>query len=338
MGTVNYMSPEQARGLLVDARTDIWSLGVMLYEMLSGHSPFEGATKSDVIGAVLEREPKSLRSISSDIPEEVQWIVNKALTKDRDDRYQTTRELLNDLRRLQQRLSVAAELERSTAPEPTTRTTRSGPRANLSRPGKRIAWATVAAMLAVVATIAVWKGRVYFKRTAQMPVVVLMDSPLPDRVYDPETRKNGGTNADDITDILQELPIVIEKENTSPLWHREDQVLRESPALIVIHRSCFADATVGLDPHSSALQVADKKLESFLGYIGLGNPNTKFLVYTRRSGDQSVWIADVEKRFPQLAGRIHALTVVGGAEHASFRDPETVNTVKQNVKSILRFP
>ena len=193
--------------------------------------------------------------------------------------------------------------------------------------------------MAVVASFAVWKGKGYWFKSAPQPrVVVLMDSPLPDRVYDPETRKNGGTNADDITDIINDLPIVIEKENTSPLWHREDQVLRESPALIVIHRSCFADSSVGFDPNSTATLVADKKIESFLGYISLGNPSTKFLVYTRRSGDQSSWTADMEKRFPQLAGRIHAVTVRGGPEHATFRDPETMKMVRQNVKSLLGLP
>ena len=94
MGTVTYMSPEQARGLPVDARSDTWSLGVVLYEMMSGRAPFAGATTSDIIAAILEREPRSLTSISSDIPDALEWIVNKALTKDRDDRYQTARELL----------------------------------------------------------------------------------------------------------------------------------------------------------------------------------------------------------------------------------------------------
>ncbi len=162
-----------------------------------------------------------------------------------------------------------------------------------------------------------------------------MDSPLPDRVYDPETRKNGGTNADDITDILRDLPIVLEKENTSPLWHREDQVLRESPALIVIHRSCFADAAVGFDPQSTATQVADSKIESFLGYISLGNPDTKFLVYTRRADGHTAWAEDLGKRFPKLGGRLFTMTVSGGPEHATFRDPGTATALRQKVLSIL---
>ena len=193
--------------------------------------------------------------------------------------------------------------------------------------------------MVAVASAIIWKGRTYwFNRVAPTPVVVLMDSPLPDRVYDPETRKNGGTNADDITDILQDLPIVLEKENTSPLWHREDQVLRQKPTLIVIHRSCFADVTVGLDPQSTALQVADKKLESFLGYVGLGNPATKFLTYTRRSEDQGAWVLELERRFPQLKGRVVALTVPGGPQRATFRDPTTKKMVRENVKSILGLP
>ena len=348
MGTVAYMSPEQARGLSLDARTDIWSLGVVIYQMLTGSAPFSGATSSDTLVSILEREPRSLNSFSPEIPEELEWIVTKALTKDFDDRYQTAREMLTDLRRLKQHLSVAAELDRSVAPQlskgwDAARATSSDAAAVIvsSRPRSKrwlVGAILLVAMVALASTV-IWKGRLYwFNHAAQTPVVVLMDSPLPDRVYDPETRKNGGTNADDITDILRDLPIVIEKENTSPLWHREDQVLLEKPSLIVIHRSCFADATVGLNPQSTALQIADKKLESFLGYASLGNPTTKFLTYTRRAEDQGAWMLDLEKRFPQLKGRVVALTVPGGPQRATFRDPTTKKMVRENVKSILGLP
>jgi serine/threonine protein kinase len=344
MGTIGYMSPEQARGLPLDARTDIWSLGVTLYEMVAGQAPFEGPNHSDIIAAILEREPRSLTSLATAAPEPLEWIVTKALTKERDDRYQTAREILNDLRRLKQRLSVAAELERGGAvPRPATdgsvpRLADQSATATASNrlKRKRFVWAAfLVALIAIVASTIFWKRSDWFKSAQGRPVVVLMDSPLPDRVYDPETRKNGGTNADDITDILSDLPIVIEKENTSPLWHREDQVLRESPALIVIHRSCFADSSMGVDPQSPAVQVADKKLESFLGYASLGNPNVKFLVYTRRAGDQGPWQSDLQKRFPQLSGRVFVLSIPGGAEHATFRDPNTAKMVRQQVQSIL---
>jgi serine/threonine protein kinase len=117
MGTVNYMSPEQAAGQTVDARTDIWSLGVLLYEMTTGRMPFEGPTPSHVIVAILEKDPPLLTRYLTDAPEALEWIVTKALTKNRDDRYQTAREMLTDLRRLKQRLDASAEIERSVAPD-----------------------------------------------------------------------------------------------------------------------------------------------------------------------------------------------------------------------------
>ncbi|MDT4968287.1 MAG: eukaryotic-like serine/threonine-protein kinase [Acidobacteriota bacterium] len=117
MGTVNYMSPEQARGLDVDERTDIWSMGVVLYEMLAGTPPFKGATPTDVTVAILEREPVSLIALSETVPAELDWIVKKALRKDREERYQTVRELLGDLRGVKQQVEFEARLEQS-APQP----------------------------------------------------------------------------------------------------------------------------------------------------------------------------------------------------------------------------
>lgn len=115
MGTVSYMSPEQAKGGDVDARTDIWSLGVVLYEMVTGALPFTGATPSHVIVSLLEKEPPPLAAHVADVPEALELIIDEALRKDREERTQTAKQLLASLRRLKQRIEAGAEYERSFA-------------------------------------------------------------------------------------------------------------------------------------------------------------------------------------------------------------------------------
>lgn len=104
LGTVYYMSPEQARALSVDGRTDVWSLGVVLYEMLSGSLPFQGATATDIVVSIVQKEAPSLIARSGDLPSELQRIVKKALRKERENRYQTIADMLVDLRSLKQDL------------------------------------------------------------------------------------------------------------------------------------------------------------------------------------------------------------------------------------------
>lgn len=108
LGTVNYMSPEQARGLALDSRTDLFSLGVVLYEMITARPPFEGKTAGELIALIISKQPPPLARYSNEAPEALQWIVTKALTKDREDRYQTARDMMVDLRRLKQELEFEA--------------------------------------------------------------------------------------------------------------------------------------------------------------------------------------------------------------------------------------
>lgn len=113
MGTVRYMSPEQARGQDVDARADIWSLGCVFYEMVTGSPPFGGASNADIIAAIMKSDPLPLARLAPDVPAKLEEMTTKALEKDREERYQTAKDLLVDLRRLKRSLETAAELERT---------------------------------------------------------------------------------------------------------------------------------------------------------------------------------------------------------------------------------
>jgi len=115
LGTARYMSPEQARGQKVDARTDIWSLGVVLYEMVGGSPPFHGETPSDCIASILTSEPPPLYGVLPDVPLKLESILEKALRKNSDERYQTIKEMLADLRILNGELEAKSSLPQTKA-------------------------------------------------------------------------------------------------------------------------------------------------------------------------------------------------------------------------------
>jgi serine/threonine protein kinase len=166
MGTVNYMSPEQARGRDVDGRSDVFSLGVVIYEMATGHVPFSGDTGIDVMVSILEKEPPELSYFGREAPAELQRIVTKALKKGREQRYQTTRDLLLDLKALKEEITFDERLVKSRAPESNANATRDGatPITNeqtariTARAKKRnfLAGALVVALLIALSLAAVW--------------------------------------------------------------------------------------------------------------------------------------------------------------------------------------
>lgn len=190
------------------------------------------------------------------------------------------------------------------------------------------------------------------------PVVILMDTFAPQGVYDQQTRDRSGTNADALSDILRGLPIETHKEAIGSTWDREQQILMQQPDLILIHRSGFfhsMNLELGFDNTAEAstyeaqqaarlYQIADDKLMAFFGIIGQGNPNTKFLVYSRGSSggwlDEEFrfnWVAQLEQRFPVLSGRVIAIAIPRGVDGGSFLNPDTAGLIRKHVTSILEI-
>lgn len=120
LGTVNYMSPEQTRGQKLDARSDLWSLGVVLYEMLTGERPFHGESMPDIFVAILERQPAPLTESLAEPPAQLEQILDKLLAKNREQRYQSAAQLAAELKRLHRRLELDAERESSGISESAT--------------------------------------------------------------------------------------------------------------------------------------------------------------------------------------------------------------------------
>ncbi len=114
LGTAQYMSPEQARGMEVDSRTDIWSLGCVLYELISGRQPFTAPTAIDVMSGILSREPESLIPHLPDGPRDLDRVVFRALRKDREERYQTVKDFLIDLKDLKREVDTQSYRFRTT--------------------------------------------------------------------------------------------------------------------------------------------------------------------------------------------------------------------------------
>lgn len=193
MGTAVYMSPEQARGVPVDARTDIFSFGIVLYEIIAGRLPFKGSDRVEVLMSILgDDQPPPLARYAPEAPDELQRIVAKALAKPREDRYQSTNDLLNDLRNLQKRLEIDAEIQRTSPPEavpsarrtaemsaalktdtPATVTTKipaAAPHSVALRPERKLQKRTVV-ITAALAALAVALGLIwYFKSGSPAPL------------------------------------------------------------------------------------------------------------------------------------------------------------------------
>ena len=179
MGTVNYMSPEQAQSHAVDVRTDIWSTGAMIYKMVSGSMPFKGATISHTIVQILEKDPVPLTHFAQrKAPPELQRIVSKALAKSPDERYQTAKDMLIDLRNLKKRLDVDAEIDRTSSPD-RPRPTITSEQVDRGPQKKRVlALALIGMALATAAIFAISMWRSSRARN-DTPVMTAPTAPIP---------------------------------------------------------------------------------------------------------------------------------------------------------------
>lgn len=190
VGTVSYMSPEQVRGFPVDGRGDLWSLGVMLYEMVSGKHPFRGPTTSDTISQILTAEPPPFELDKLEVPEALEDIIFKALAKDCEQRYQSARDMLIDIKRLKARLegretTTTGILRAQTGTSSRRVTTIVAP----PPPSRTWSWVLGVVAVALVAAAAIaWRS--FTAQAPAGPVIAVMpmsyNSPDPKSANDPD--------------------------------------------------------------------------------------------------------------------------------------------------------
>ncbi len=196
LGTVAYMSPEQVKGKELDARTDLFSFGAVLYEMCTGTLPFRGDTSALIFNAILERAPVAPVRLNPDVPAELERIVNKCLEKDRKLRYQHAADIRSDLQRLKRdteshKSSAVVEAATAAAKDRAAETTRVGPKTALK--SSRFRWAVIAAIVIVIALGV--GGRLFFPHKTRVltdkDTIVLADftNTTDDPVFDGTLRQ-----------------------------------------------------------------------------------------------------------------------------------------------------
>jgi hypothetical protein len=336
LGTPAYMSPEQARGEALDKRTDVWSFGCVLYEMLAGTRAFGGPTVSEVLAEVMKSEP-SWMALPPETPAPLRTILRRCLAKD-------PRQRVHDIADVRLALEDVVETAAMEA------TAIAVPRPHLWQRPAPLAIGVMSLLGVTMLALSLFLLRpgtndAVLPPANPRPVIVLMDSPLPGRVYDARTLAAGGTNADDVSDALRDLEVVTYKENTSPMWHREEQVRAENPDLIISHLSSLYDVRMAKADQETAAHLFDAaqtRLTVFFGYLSVTNPRVRFLIYSRgqfpTKESEEVWLGNVIARFPRLKGRLFLMPVSGGSESATFRDPATAELLRTHVRAILALP
>ncbi len=323
IGTANYMSPEQAKGKEVDARTDIFSFGVVLYEMIAGHLPFEGENALEMIGAILKDEPKPL---NSDVPTEIKKIISKCLRKDRETRYQTIKDVGNDLKDVKQELELKNLMERSIVPNQDENKTQILKATTLDEINQTTTNQTVArnpktkylaaGLLTLLLAVGGFFGYKYF---GSPPVNISLESSKSSRFT-----SSGKVWTTAISPDGKWLAYVIWGEKERSLWVKQVAVPDSDTKIVTVD---FAVETTGLtfSPDGNFLfySVIDwnvraqalyqvgvlggtprKILDSIYGKVSFSPDGKQIAYYTSKDNEQKIMIANADGTEPrQLAVR-----------------------------------
>lgn len=311
MGTIDYMSPEQARGKVLDRRTDVFSFGVVLYEMAAGCIPFSGATSVDALVAILDKEPAPLADYAPGTPVEFERIVSKALRKDREERYQTIKDLVIDLKSLKEELAFAQKLERSRPPqsrvgsaskpagESLTTNQQAGVVTNARLPQKSVSrnGLTLAVVLGVIVLAALGiGGAILWRRGPSAPVI---SNPAPavqravsywitvQKYRDGKPFQDPFRLSDDINfekDYRIRLSIKSPESGRLYLLNEGPPAADQTPTFNVMFPTTSAN-------NSSALLTANQQIQI---------PEQSWFQFDEQQGTEKIWLVWAEKDVPEL--------------------------------------
>jgi Tol biopolymer transport system component len=299
VGTAAYMSPEQTAGRSLDARSDVFSFGVLIYELLAGRRPFEGDTMPDVLHAINHATPKALTGI---VPIPLQLVVEKALEKDPADRYQTMREMVVDLRRLARRSSE--ELAQHSAPAPS---------GVASVPaGRRAGWALVLAGL-VVAAVSGWMLRPLFDRQAPArdvqfqrltDLVGLEEAPAlsPDGRTVAFVAVAGGRRQIWVRLLAGGAPLMLTREDVDhygPRWSSDS-------SRVIYYTSGSQPGDAGTIWEIPALGGPARRLVNALGPGDLSHDGTRLAFFRFRDGAHELVVASLDRLDARTAATLPA--------------------------------